>query len=181
MTGGYHRRAVLAGTVGVVGALAGCGGRDEGETGTDTRGTQTEDDVGPTDAESGPVEGDLDLREANVVGVEVSVSGSASYRFDVTLYHDDAGEEGYANWWQVESLDGERLGRRDLTHAHGTTRFTRSTTVEVSEGTTCVVVRGHDETHGYGGRAALVDVERGDTVGVDQGSEPGEFADADCP
>ncbi|MDY7081337.1 MAG: hypothetical protein SXQ77_02765, partial [Halobacteria archaeon] len=41
---------------------------------------------------------DLDLREANVVGVSFDVEDDV-YNFDVTLYHDDDGESGYANWW----------------------------------------------------------------------------------
>jgi hypothetical protein len=101
-------------------------------------------------------------------------------RFDVTLFHDDDGEDGYANWWQVERLDGERLGRRDLLHAHGTREFTRSDTFEISEDG-CVVVRGHDETHGYGGQAALVDLGSGAVRLVGQGSEREAFTNEDCP
>jgi len=123
--------------------------------------------------------GELDLREANVTGVAVSGSGG-EYRFDVTLFHDDEGEEGFANWWQVETLDGERLGRRELLHAHGTREFTRSDTFELPD-VDCVVVRGHDQTHGYGGRAMLVTVATGATRAVRQGPEPRSFAGADCP
>jgi hypothetical protein len=122
----------------------------------------------------------LDLREANVTGVSVSVSDDRA-DFDVTLHHDDDGEDGYANWWQVERLDGTRIGRRDLLHAHGTREFTRSETVEIPDGVRCVVVRGHDQTHAYGGRAALVDLETGATRFVDQGSEPRSFSESDCP
>ncbi|MFC6943239.1 hypothetical protein ACFQE8_25330 [Salinirubellus sp. GCM10025818] len=122
----------------------------------------------------------LDLREANVTGVSVSGSGE-SLEFAVTLHHDDAGEEGYADWWQVERLDGTRLGRRDLLHAHGTREFTRSAAVEIPATVTCVVVRGHDRTHGYGGRAALVDLDSGTTRFVDQGPDPRSFSANDCP
>ena len=114
--------------------------------------------------------GELDLREANVVGVAVERDGDR-YRFDVTLHHDDDGEDGYANWWQVETTAGERLGRRDLAHAHGTREFTRSTTVSVPEDVSVVVVRGHDQTHGYGGQAAVVTLPDGATEYVRQGSE----------
>jgi len=123
---------------------------------------------------------ELDLREANVTGV--SASGSAgTVEFDVTLYHDDDGEDGYANWWQVERLDGTRLGRRDLLHSHGTREFTRSAAVEIAGEVGCVVVRGHDQTHGYGGRAALVALDSGATRFVEQGSEPRSFSAGDCP
>ena len=122
----------------------------------------------------------LDLREANVTGVSVA-EGSGGYRFDVTLYHDDNGEEGYADWWQVESLDGEQLGRRDLAHPHSTSPFTRSETVEVPDRVDCVVVRGHDQTHEYGGRAMLVTLESGASRAVEQGPDPDSFSESDCP
>ena len=95
--------------------------------------------------------------------------------------HDDDGEDGYANWWVVETRDGEELGRRELAHAHGTQEFTRSETVEVPDGTGCVVIRGHDQTHGYGGRVAIVSFDPSDVTFVDQGEERRSFADAECP
>jgi hypothetical protein len=181
------RRSYLAGAAVVVAAgLAGCGGSpgasDEPGDGADEDGadrttaadsppveTTVDDDDGDGSGDSD----DLDLREANVVGVtlERDVGDDASVRFDVTLLHDDDGEDGYANWWQVETVDGERLGRRDLSHAHGTQAFTRSETVDVPDGVSTVAVRGHDQTHGYGGQAALVDVESGDIEFVRQGPQ----------
>ncbi|EMA46177.1 hypothetical protein [Halococcus saccharolyticus] len=181
-----RRYLALAATIG--GSLAGClggdGGSDSEETGTmDTEksGSAAADET-TTDAAAAiesatpgtTTGGELDLREANVVGVEID-STDGGYRFDVTLYHDDGGEDGYANWWQVETLDGERLGRRDLLHPHGTTRFTRSETIEVPDGTERVVVRGHDQTHGYGGQTMLVTLETGTSEIVRQGSEPRLF------
>ena len=103
------------------------------------------------------------------------------WRFDVTLYHDDDGEDGYANWWQVEGLDGTRLGRRELAHPHGTREFTRSARIQIPPGVTCVVVRGHDQTHGYGGRSMLLNLESGANRGVQQGSAARSFTDSDCP
>jgi len=118
----------------------------------------------------------LDLREANVIGAEFEKQNANIYNFDVTLYHDDDGEEGYADWWQVETLDGELLGRRDLTHAHGTQPFTRSHRITIPEGVLFVVIRGHDQTHGYGGQALVVNLETGAMEKVQQGSEPNNFS-----
>lgn len=130
--------------------------------------------------QSGSVYDDLDLREANVTALDVeSVNGA--YQFSVTLLHDDDGEDGYANWWQVEDMGGERLGRRDLTHPHGTREFTRSATVSIPDDVDCVVVRGHDQTHGYGGQAMLFALDSGTTRTVQQGSEPRDVSPADCP
>lgn len=124
---------------------------------------------------------ELDLREANVTDVSYESTGENTYRFSVTLFHDDDGEAEYANWWQVEDLDGNNLGRRDLSHAHSTAPFTRSETIEVPPDIECVVVRGHDQVHGYGGQVMLVSVESGAMTTVRQGSEPGSFAETDCP
>ncbi|WP_336034926.1 hypothetical protein [Halobacterium yunchengense] len=146
--------------------------------GTATDGTATADGEADGTA-TADGEADLDLREANVTGVAVERT-DGGVRFDVTLYHDDDGEDGYANWWQVESLGGDRLGRRDLAHAHGTREFTRSATVDVGDAT-CVVVRGHDQTHEYGGQVALVDVASGTVRFGRQGPEPESFDAADCP
>jgi hypothetical protein len=158
---------------------ASTGDPSSGSDGTDgstggTAGTGTPS-TAAGDAATTTADGEPDLREANVVGVAFErVDGG--YRFDVTLYHDDDGEDGYANWWQVETLDGEQLGRRELLHAHGTTPFTRSGTVPVPEGTRYVVVRGHDQTHGYGGDAVVVDFETGETRRIRQGSEPWDLS-----
>ncbi|MDZ7702110.1 MAG: hypothetical protein U5J98_08620 [Halobacteriales archaeon] len=167
------RRAFLAAVA--LPALAGCTGATPagGPTATAT------DTERPTALPTATDE--LDLREANVVEVAFDGEPGGDVRFDVTLYHDDDGEAAYANWWQVEALDGARLGRRELLHAHSTAPFTRSTTVAVPADRNCVVIRGHDQTHGYGGRAALVNLETGATRYVDQGAEPRSFSAGDCP
>jgi len=154
--------------------LAGCtdGGDTPPEAGDDPTTDLGTSDVSGTDA--------LDLREANVVGVSVTGQGG-SYTFDVTLHHDDDGEPGYVNWWQVERLDGTQLGRRELLHAHSQQPFTRSETVTIPGDVSCVVVRGHDQTHGYGGVAMLVHLESGTTRQVDQGPEPRSFDVGECP
>lgn len=172
MRGNPTRRSYLTGVCAVVTAgLAGCSessdSNESGRTGTTAR---------PSDETDTASHNDLDLREANVVGVTVEQS-DADYRFDVSLIHDDNGEDGYANWWQVETRSGEKLGRRDLMHAHGTQEFTRSATISIPESASDVVVRGHDQTHGYGGQAMIVTVETGDTEAVKQGPEPQSFSD----
>ncbi|MEF8757526.1 MAG: hypothetical protein V5A33_04750 [Halobacteriales archaeon] len=205
------RRRFLAGTAGVLVALAGCTESDDGGDGTDpstegdqgtpTGGTRangetatpgattdgsTAADGNGTASDGGTTvnkttdEDDLDLREANVV--EVAFDGQdGTVTFEVTLYHDDDGEAEYANWWQVERLDGERLGRRELLHAHSTAPFTRSERIDVPDDVACVVVRGHDQLHEYGGQAALVNLESGEKAFVRQGSERQSFDAADCP
>ncbi|SFG34313.1 hypothetical protein SAMN04488063_1744 [Halopelagius inordinatus] len=143
---------------------------------TATNGTVTDG----TATATGTPEREFDLREANVVAVEWRVMNGV-HRFDVTLYHDDDGEAGYADWWQIETTDGTVLVRRDLLHSHGTREFTRSENVRVPDGVTCLVVRGHDQTHGFGGQAMVVNLETEETTPVRQGSEAdSDIADDVC-
>ncbi|MFB6361836.1 MAG: hypothetical protein ABEH59_11015 [Halobacteriales archaeon] len=44
-----------------------------------------------------------------------------------------------------------------------------------------MVVRGHDQTHGYGGHAMLVNLETGAKRRIDQGLEPRSFDGEECP
>ena len=171
-----RRRCLVAGAT-VVLALAGCT-TSGSETDTPPGGATDDGDADATDTDPGT--GDLDLREANVVGVDVTTDGGR-YTFDVTLHHDDEGEEGYANWWQVERLDGTRLGRRELLHPHAQQPFTRSDSYDLPADVSCVVVRGHDETHGYGGRAMLVDLESGAVREIDQGRDRQPMSASACP
>jgi len=170
------RRHVLVGTAGVALApVAGCADRDTGDDANDTDGEASDGAGG-----SNGTNADLDLREANVVDVAFEATDEG-YTFDVTLHHDDDGEDGYANWWQVERLDGTRLGRRELLHAHSQQPFTRSETITVPDDLTCVIVRGHDQTHGYGGMAAVVDLDIESVRFVDQGPDARSFDATDCP
>lgn len=178
----FLRRGVAAAAVGT---LAGCGTTSEDEatnpaTTRDGSDPSPDSDTARPETTAGTGTGTLDLQEANVVGVETTRTDDG-YRFEVTLHHDDDGEPGYANWWQVERRDGTRLGRRDLLHPHDRQPFTRAATVSVPSDVSCVVVRGHDRTHGYGGRAMLVASETGAARSVEQGPDKQSFDDADCP
>lgn len=173
------RREFLAASGSTIVGLAGCIGTDEADPATTTNPTTSSSTT--TRSPSTDPGFDLDLREANVLDVAFESSGDGSVQFDVTLLHDDDGEDGYADWWQVETPEGSQLGRRTLLHAHGTQPFTRSATVEIPAEVTCVVLRGHDQTHGYGGQAQLVDLETGDTRSIRQGSDPETVTAADCP
>ncbi|ERH10286.1 MAG: hypothetical protein J07HX64_02058 [halophilic archaeon J07HX64] len=206
-----RRHLLASGTAVTLGALTGCvsdsdnggdadsddpGGGDDpdsddgGDTDSDRESDADDDadryddsdndsDADGDDDSRGRSEG-LNLREANVVDVTVEEQ-SSGYRFDVALHHDDSGEEGYANWWQVERLDGTRLGRRELLHAHSRQPFTRSETVTIPDSVDCVVVRGHDQTHGYGGQVMLVSLESGETRALDKEPERGSFDERNCP
>jgi hypothetical protein len=178
-----RRRLLAVGGSLAASMLAGCssdGGESAGDDGQAGDGTDDGEEDKDTDDDSTDGEADPDLREANVVGVEYDGDGE-SYTVDVTLHHDDDGEDGYANWWQVERLDGTQLGRRELLHAHSQQPFERSETISIPADMSCVVVRGHDQTHGYGGRAMLVNLDTGETRAVEQGSEATAVQEEGCP
>ncbi len=100
--------------------------------------------------------------EADVVEVEAVRAGDASFRFDVTVRHADAGWDHYADKWEILTPDGAVLARRILGHPHVDEQpFTRSLTgVRVPEGITRVIVRAHDSVHGLGGTEVKVELVR---------------------
>jgi hypothetical protein len=88
--------------------------------------------------------------QANITGVEVT-ENSGSFRFDVTLRHDDAGWDHYADGWEVLSPTGDVLGKRVLAHPHVSEQpFTRSLSgVKIPQELGTVSIRAHDSVHGY--------------------------------
>ena len=107
----------------------------------------------------------LDLHEANVISVSIKNLGNGTYRFNVKLQHDDEGESpNFADYWQVEDLNGQVLGKRILAHSHSNVPFTRTETISIPEGVTQVVVRGHDMNHGFGGQAMSINLLSGETM-----------------
>ncbi|MDH3579991.1 MAG: hypothetical protein OEM91_05115 [Hyphomicrobiales bacterium] len=100
--------------------------------------------------------------EADVVGVKIAKESAGSYRFDVTVRHDDKGWDHFANRWDVVAPDGTVLGTRVLAHPHETEQpFTRSLAgVRIPDGIGMVTLRAHDSVHKYGGAEMRVDVPK---------------------
>lgn len=92
--------------------------------------------------------------EADVVGVKVTEEAGGTYRFDVTVRHDDTGWDHYADRWDVVGPDGTVYGERVLLHPHVNEQpFTRSLGgVSVPDSVAEVVVRAHDSVDGLGGK-----------------------------
>ncbi|MCG6859285.1 MAG: hypothetical protein LJE67_14595 [Salaquimonas sp.] len=95
--------------------------------------------------------------EADVVDVKVTAQ-NGTFRFDVTVRHDDEGWDHYADKWEVVGADGAVYGERVLLHPHENERpFTRSQSgIVVPEEVSEVIVRAHDKVHGFGGREMVV-------------------------
>jgi hypothetical protein len=112
---------------------------------------------------------ELDLREANIVAVTLEQVKDNEFLFNVTLQHDDEGEApNFADWWQVEDLKGNVLGRRVLLHAHSNQPFTRSTKVIIPTDIDTVIIRGHDMLHDFGGQAMRMELATGETSAFDE-------------
>ncbi len=67
--------------------------------------------------------------------------------------------------------DGRQTRPPGPLHAHSTAPFTRSATITIPSDVGCVVVRGHDQTHEYGGQAMTVAVPIGATRAIQHGAE----------
>lgn len=100
--------------------------------------------------------------KADVVGAEAVRESDGTWRFRVTVRHDDAGWDHYADRWQIETLDGRVLGTRVLLHPHEHEQpFTRALggvviPPEIDE----VILRAHDSVHGDGGAVVKVKLSR---------------------
>ena len=97
--------------------------------------------------------------EADVERVTITPVGEATFRFDVTVRHDDTGWDHFANKWDVLAPDGTVVGSRTLFHPHVDEQpFTRSlTNVSIPSPVRQISVRAHCSVHGYGGK--ILDVK----------------------
>ena len=98
--------------------------------------------------------------EADVVAVKATKTGNQTYRFDVTIRHEDTSWEHYADSWEVLAPDGSILGTRVLAHPHINEQpFTRSLSgVKIPAGINQVKIRAHDSVHAFGGETMVVDL-----------------------
>lgn len=100
--------------------------------------------------------------EADVVSVKAIKTGNNTYRFDVTVTHNDEGWEHYANKWDIVSPDDNVFKTRTLHHPHVNEQpFTRSLAgIKIPVDSPRVTVRAHDSVHGYGGKVITVELPR---------------------
>ncbi len=98
--------------------------------------------------------------EADVVAATAERAANGTWRFDVTVSHDDEGWDHYADRWEVRDLDGTVIATRTLLHPHETEQpFTRSLTgVTIPDGVAEVEIHAHDSVHGFGGAVVQVNL-----------------------
>lgn len=92
--------------------------------------------------------------EADIVKAEAIQTSPGVWTVKVTVRHDDAGWDHYANRWEILDLERNILATRVLAHPHDNEQpFTRSLTgVLIPLEMRQVIVRAHDSVHGYGGK-----------------------------
>lgn len=92
------------------------------------------------------------LADLPVVEDATARQSGAGWTFSVTVRHPDTGWEHYADGWKVFAEDGTELGYRELLHPHENEQpFTRSLSgVTLPDGTERVLIRAHDNVHGWG-------------------------------
>jgi len=100
--------------------------------------------------------------EADVTAVTAQQDDNGTWRFNVTVMHDDEGWDHYADQWQVLQMDRTIIGTRELAHPHVNEQpFTRSLNgVTIPDEIDRVVIRARDSVHGYGGKELIVELTR---------------------
>ena len=96
--------------------------------------------------------------EADVVAVDVKKNSGNTYNFSVTVSHNDADWDHFANKWEIIAIDETVLATRTLHHPHVNEQpFTRSLSgVKFPDGTKSVTIRAHDSVHEYGGKTLTI-------------------------
>ena len=100
--------------------------------------------------------------EADVLAADASCSTNSVCSFSVTVQHEDAGWDHFANRWEILDSSGGLIAVRELVHPHVNEQpFTRAlVNVRVPAGLAEVVIRAHDSVHLYGGRQLVVKLPR---------------------
>lgn len=166
-----RRQALAAGSCVAVSLFTGCAGfiPGDGATGSDGNGGPS-----PSPSQSAEPTPGNSAAETHVVGLHYTSGESASsYDFNVTVEAPEGDDVG-ADWWQVETLAGDRITRKTFSRPRGS-RVPASKTIEVPDDVNAVVIRGHGREAGYGGQVMLADLEADEITLERQGPEPKSF------
>jgi hypothetical protein len=100
---------------------------------------------------------------AHVRFVRLSEETGGTWRFDVTVQHEDESEQHFVDQWEIliPLPDGQTLSyARPFTQPHLQEQPFETTLsgISIPVGTTQVYVRARDSLHGYGGQEVTVDL-----------------------
>jgi len=85
-----------------------------------------------------------------------------TWHVSVTLRHDDAGWNHFADVWRIVDEKGKELSKRTLFHPHDKEQpFTRYiSAVRIPSGTKIVYIEAHDKKHGWSKQRIKVDLNK---------------------
>lgn len=108
------------------------------------------------------VAGSASAGKADVLEAEARQASDGTWTFTVTVQHDDAGWDHYANAWVVLAPDETVLGERVLLHPHDLEQpFTRSASgIRIPDDIDHVIIRARDLVHGFGGAELTLELPR---------------------
>ena len=100
--------------------------------------------------------------EVKIINATATQQVNDTWSISVTLQHDDAGWDHYANRWDVLDTDGNLLGSRMLLHPHINEQpFTRSLdSIEIPKSLTEVTIQANDSLHGINNTDFILKLER---------------------
>lgn len=110
----------------------------------------------------------VQANEVEIVKVEAHQNNDKTWTFAVTLKHEDAGWDHYANEWQVIAPDNKVLATRTLYHPHVDEQpFTRNTSrVKIPTEMETVKIIAKDTVHGLSETAMQVNLKTKETTPV---------------
>lgn len=99
--------------------------------------------------------------EVEIVNVMLEPSAHR-WTFHVTLKHDDASWDHYADDWRIVDAKGTEIGNRKLWHPHPDEQpFTRSlANVLIPNGTDIIYIEAHDKVHGWSKQRVKIDMRK---------------------
>lgn len=89
--------------------------------------------------------------DVEIIAAEFQQKKTETWSVNVTLKHDDAGWDHYADNWQIVDGEGKILGDRVLYHPHVNEQpFTRSLShVNIPIHSNVIYITAHDKIHGW--------------------------------
>ncbi len=113
--------------------------------------------------------------QADVINVKASQADDKTWRFDVTLKHDDEGWDHYANQWVITDLDNKILATRTLYHPHVHEQpFTRNIQgVKIPDSITRVKIIARDSVHQRTGKVVEYDLKELKIIETKEGAKEG--------
>jgi len=106
------------------------------------------------------IQGTATAGDVEIVAANLRSHSTNHWSVNVTLLHEDAGWDHYADNWRMVDSEGDTLGERVLFHPHVNEKpFSRGLSdIEIPADTTTVYIEAHDKVHGWTPKRLKVDI-----------------------